>query len=111
VKAFTAKYKAEPPGAVMESYDGLYLLADAIKRAGSTDPDGIIHALETTKYVGVRGQYSFATDHDPPWHYHQFMQAPLTLIQYDKINQTVNDAPILWPRKFATAKELYMTPT
>jgi hypothetical protein len=35
----------------------------------------------------------------------------LTLIQYDKINQTVNDAPILWPRKFATSKELYMTPT
>ena len=111
VKAFTAKYKAEPPGAVMESYDGLYLLADAIKRAGSTNPEGIIHALETTNYIGVRGQYSFSTDKNPPWHYHQFMQAPLTLIQYNKINQTVNDAPILWPRKFATAGKLYMTPT
>jgi branched-chain amino acid transport system substrate-binding protein len=110
VKAFTEKYKAEPPGAVMESYDGLYLLADAIQRAGSTNADGIIKALETTGYVGVRGQYSFSADKELPWHWHQFMQAPLTLIQYNKLNQTVNDAPILWPRKFATVDQLYTPP-
>ncbi len=111
VKAFTDKYKAEPPGAVMESYDGLYLLADAIKSSGGTSADGIIHALETTSYSGVRGKYSFSTDKDPAWHYHQFMEAPLTLIQFNKLNQTVSDAPILWPRKFATVQEIYLTPT
>lgn len=110
VKKFTDQYKAEPPGAVMESYDGLYLLVDAIQRAGSTDPDAIIKALENTKYVGVRGQYSFSTSKDPAWHYHQFMEAPLTLIQYDKLNQTVNDAPIVWPKQFMTSKEIYTTP-
>ncbi len=111
VKKFNDQYKAEPPGAVMESYDGLYLLADAIQRAGNTDADGIIKALETTKYVGVRGPYSFSTDKNPAWHYHQFMDAPLTLIQYTKINQTLAEAPIVWPRKFATTNDLYMTPT
>ena len=45
----------------MESYDGAWLLFDAIKTAGSTDPKGIIKALEDTKYVGVRGKYSFST--------------------------------------------------
>lgn len=110
VKKFNDQYKAEPPGAVMESYDGLYLLADAIQHAGNTSPDGIIKGLETTKYVGVRGQYSFSTDKNPAWHYHQFMDAPLTLIQYTQLNQTLAAAPIVWPRKFATAKDLYLTP-
>ena len=38
------------------------------------------------------------------------MEAPLTLIQYDKLNQTVNDAPIVWPKQFMTSKEIYTTP-
>ncbi len=53
--AFKKRFDAEPPGAVMESYDGAWLLFDAIHNAGNTDPKAIIHALETTKWVGVRG--------------------------------------------------------
>ncbi len=110
VKTFMEKFKADAPGAAMESYDGLYLLADAIRRTGGTDPKGMIHALETTDWVGTRGKYSFSTDKNPAWHYHQFMEAPLTLIQYSEQNQSPNDAPILWPREFATAKEIYLRP-
>jgi branched-chain amino acid transport system substrate-binding protein len=109
-KAFADKFKTSPPGAVMEAYDGLYLLADAIQRAGGTDAKGIIHALETTSYFGTRGQYSFSTSHDPAWHYHQFLEAPLTLIEYSQENQPLDDAPIIWPRKFATVKETYIRP-
>lgn len=113
-KAFVKKYgethKAEPSGAVMESYDGAWLLFDAIRAAGSTDPKAIIKALEDTRYVGVRGQYSFSTDKGVPWHYHQFLEAPLTLLQYEKKNQTQADAPIVWPRKFATGEALYKKP-
>jgi branched-chain amino acid transport system substrate-binding protein len=113
-KAFVAEYhrrhKADPSGAVMESYDGAGLLFDAIQRAGSTDPKAIIHALETTNYLGVRGQYSFGTSRDPAWHYHQFLKAPLTLIQYTEVNQGQADAPIVWPRKFATVPYLYKKP-
>lgn len=113
-KAFVAeyhkRYNADPSGAVMESYDGAGLLFDAIQRAGSTDPKAIIHALETTNYSGVRGQYSFSTSHDPAWHYHQFLNAPLTLIQYTAVNQGQADAPIVWPRKFATVPYLYKKP-
>jgi branched-chain amino acid transport system substrate-binding protein len=111
VKAFKEKYKADPPGAAMESYDALYLLADAMRRAGGTDAAGIIKALESTSWVGTRGKYSFATDRTPAWHYHQFMQAPLTLIQYNEVNQSPNDAPILWPRTFATVPQVYLRPS
>ncbi|HEY6434011.1 MAG TPA: ABC transporter substrate-binding protein [Acetobacteraceae bacterium] len=110
VKTFTDKFKAEAPGSAMESYDGLYLLVDAIQRSGGTSPEGMIKALETTSWVGARGKYSFSTDKNPAWHYHQFMEAPLTLIQYTEVNQSPSDAPILWPREFATAKETYVHP-
>jgi len=113
-KAFVTEYhkrhNADPSGAVMESYDGAGLLFDAIQRAGSTDPKAIIHALETTGYVGVRGQYGFGTSRDPAWHYHQFLKAPLTLIQYTDVSQGQADAPIVWPRKFATVPYLYKKP-
>jgi branched-chain amino acid transport system substrate-binding protein len=113
-KAFVAKYqasqKAMPSGAVMESYDGAWLLFDAIKSANSTDPKAIIHALETTKYVGVRGQYAFSTDKDPAWHYHQFLEAPLTILQYTEPKQSQSDAPVVWPKKYATVDYLYKKP-
>jgi branched-chain amino acid transport system substrate-binding protein len=114
-KAFVTAYKArnkdaDPSGAVMESYDGAYLLFDAIKIAGSTGPKAIIKALEDTKYVGVRGQYSFSTSKDPAWHYHQFLDAPLTILQYSEVKQSQADAPIVWPRKYATVPYLYKKP-
>jgi branched-chain amino acid transport system substrate-binding protein len=104
---FQKAYKSPPPGAAMESYDAAWLLADAIKTAGSTDAKAIIHALETTHWVGTRGQYAFSTSKDPAWHYHQFMEAPLTLLQYQEEKQPAESAPVLWPRKFATVPYLY----
>jgi branched-chain amino acid transport system substrate-binding protein len=113
-KAFVGKYRekhnADPSGAVMESYDGAWLLFDAIKNAGGTDGKAIISALEKTSYVGARGKYSFGTSHEPAWHYHQFLEAPLTLLQYTEVKQGQSEAPIVWPKQFATVPYLYKKP-
>ncbi len=113
-KAFVARYRqkhnADPSGAVMESYDGAGLLFDAIKRTGGTESAGIIKALETTSYVGARGKYSFSTSKDPAWHYHQFLEAPLTILQYSEVKQGQADAPIVWPKEFATVPYTYKKP-
>ncbi|MFC2970248.1 ABC transporter substrate-binding protein [Acidimangrovimonas pyrenivorans] len=47
------------------AHDAFLLVTDAIKRAGSTDPDDIRNALESTKgLVGVTGTYTMSpTDH------------------------------------------------
>jgi branched-chain amino acid transport system substrate-binding protein len=47
------------------AYDGLMLIVDAIKRAGSTDKAKVRDALEATKgYVGTAGVVNMsATDH------------------------------------------------
>jgi hypothetical protein len=37
----------------MYSYDSLYILADAIKRAKATDPGEVVEALKKTDYTGV----------------------------------------------------------
>src|SRR6476661_8544871 len=65
IKKFIAAYKAEynndPENAFAAlGYDSVYLLADAIKRAGSTDPKAVQAALLATKDLpGITGAISF----------------------------------------------------
>ena len=80
------------------------------KPPNSTEAAAIINALETTKYVGVRGQYAFSTSNDPAWHYHQFLEAPLTILQYSALKQSQSDAPVIWPKKYATVDYVYKKP-
>ena len=54
VKEYKAKFNAEPvmPNPVM-AIDGLYMLVDAIKRAGTTDGPALAEAMENTKDLQV----------------------------------------------------------
>jgi branched-chain amino acid transport system substrate-binding protein len=59
-KAFIAAYKAkrngeDPDQYAQAGYDSVYLQAEAIKRAGSTDPIKIREALAKTDYTSVAG--------------------------------------------------------
>lgn len=66
VKAFKETYNAEPDGFAALGYDGAYLLADAINRAGSADPIAIKDALAVTKdFKGVTGTLSMDEKHNP----------------------------------------------
>jgi len=47
------------------SYDATYILAEALKRAGSADGDSLISALEGTDYTGVNARWVFGPDHHP----------------------------------------------
>ncbi|HKX19031.1 MAG TPA: ABC transporter substrate-binding protein [bacterium] len=110
VAAFESRFKSATTPQSMESYDAAYIVVDAIKRAGSTDPKAIIHALETSKWSGTRGAYAFSTSHSPDWAYHQYVDAPLYLLQYDKVGQKPEDAPVIWPRSLATVSYTYQKP-
>ena len=110
VDAFQKKYGQPASPQAIENYDAMLVLADAIKRANSTDGKAIIAALEKTDIVLGRGRYTFSTSHTPDWAYHQFMGAPVALIQYDKVNEQPEDAPIVWPRDISDVKYLYLKP-
>jgi len=45
------------------SYDAVYIMASAIERAKSVDPDAVISALEKTDLSGVVGRIRFGKDH------------------------------------------------
>jgi branched-chain amino acid transport system substrate-binding protein len=110
VEAFKKKYNQPASPQAIENYDAMLVLADAIARANSTDGKAIIAALEKTDLVLGRGRYKFSTSHTPDWAFHQFMDAPVALIQYDKVDQPAEDAPIVWPRDIADAKYTYLKP-
>lgn len=66
-KQFADNYKAkfnQSPGAYAPlAYDGMNLLADALKRANSTDGKAVMKALTETKdFAGLAGKVNFAAD-------------------------------------------------
>jgi branched-chain amino acid transport system substrate-binding protein len=58
-QAYEKKYGNEPGYAAYTAYDDVYMWVDAIKRAGSTDPDKIVSAMEQTDYTGTIGRIEF----------------------------------------------------
>ncbi|NLM46325.1 MAG: ABC transporter substrate-binding protein [Firmicutes bacterium] len=66
VKAYKERYGSIPASFSATAYDAAYLLADAIKRAGSTDTVAITKALAETKdFDGITGKFSFDEQHNP----------------------------------------------
>jgi branched-chain amino acid transport system substrate-binding protein len=96
-----AKKFGHIPGAYTNfaTYDGVYILVDAIKRAGGLDSDALVKALEATDYVGVSGRVKFAKNHDPeagP----EFV--PFTYIQWNK-----GDMVTVWPPAMKTGEFVF----
>ena len=61
---FVKLYNRPPVYTAPGAYDAVYIYAEAVKRAGSTDTDKVIKELEKTDYVGVRGRVQFDGTHD-----------------------------------------------
>jgi branched-chain amino acid transport system substrate-binding protein len=68
VDAFVKKYGNTPSYAGYTAYDEVYMIADAIHRAGSTDSDQIVAAMEKIDYVGTIGRIEFLPQGDPHVH-------------------------------------------
>ena len=56
VKAYFAKHKEYPSAWAAQGYDGVYFLAEAVKKAGSTDAEKVIAALEGLTIDAPRGK-------------------------------------------------------
>jgi branched-chain amino acid transport system substrate-binding protein len=57
IKKFRAKYSEEPDAMAALGYDSAMILADAIKRAGTTEPEKLRDAIAATKdFQGVTGR-------------------------------------------------------
>jgi branched-chain amino acid transport system substrate-binding protein len=68
IAAYNQEYGHDPENAFAAlGYDAVYLLADAIKRAGSTDAQAIKKALEATSdFAGITGSITLGPDSHIP---------------------------------------------
>jgi branched-chain amino acid transport system substrate-binding protein len=110
-KAFKAKLNREPDAVAMEGYDTVMVVAEAIKASKSTEGKALVAALEDkVNWEGTRGAIKFNKEKIPAWAYHMWMDVPVFIIQYTKINQDPSQAAILWPEKYATVKAYIRPP-
>ena len=65
VKNFKAKYNKEPNAFAALGYDSMYLLKDAILKAGTTDAKAVRDALENIDADYVTGHIKFDEKHNP----------------------------------------------
>lgn len=100
-KAYAKKYGDTPSYAGYCSYDMIHVIAQAIKRAGSTDPDKMVTALENTDYVGTIGRIKFYGKDGIFPHAVEYGPGLMTgvAIQWQNGKQVT-----IWPAKIAKAK-------
>ena len=100
-EAFNKKYGNYPSYAGYTSYDEVYYIADAVKRAGSTDADKLVAALEKTDWVGTIGRVQFYGKNDPFTHSIKYGKGLITglMLQWQDGKQVA-----VWPKDVAKAQ-------
>ena len=68
VDAFVKKFGNTPSYAGYTAYDDVYMIAEAVKRAGTADEDKLVEAMEATDYVGTIGRVQFLPKGDAHVH-------------------------------------------
>jgi branched-chain amino acid transport system substrate-binding protein len=99
--AFNKKFGNFPSYAGYTSYDEVYYIADAVKRAGSTDADKLVDALEKTDWEGTIGRIQFYGKDEPFTHSIKYGKGLITglMLQWQDGKQVA-----VWPPEVASAK-------
>jgi branched-chain amino acid transport system substrate-binding protein len=66
--AFEKKYGVTPSYAGYGAYDDVYIFAEAFKKAGGTDAEKVVAAMEQTDWVGTIGRIQYLGRDDPFTH-------------------------------------------
>jgi branched-chain amino acid transport system substrate-binding protein len=100
-EAFRKKYGNYPSYAGYTSYDEVYYIADAVKRAGSTDADKLVDALEKTDWEGTIGRVQFYGKDDPFTHSIKYGKGLTTglMLQWQDGKQVS-----VWPKEIAKSE-------
>jgi len=91
---YKEKTKNEPNRLLFQAADSLFVIAEAIKAAKSTEPDAMIKALEGMKWTGTRGEVSFSTEKSG-YKYHQWLDIPYVTFEITAVKQPVIDMKLV----------------
>jgi branched-chain amino acid transport system substrate-binding protein len=102
-QAYIKKYGITPAYTGYGAYDEVYYIADAIHRAGSTDPDKMVTALEATNWQGTVGQVQFYGKDHPYTHAMKYGPDAVSglVVQWQKGKQVA-----VWPAAVANGAAL-----
>jgi branched-chain amino acid transport system substrate-binding protein len=78
---------------MFQGADSLFLIVEAIKNAGSTDPEAMLAALRKMKWDGTRGVVSFSQE--PGYRYNQWLEVPYVTLQITKVNQPIDEMKLV----------------
>jgi branched-chain amino acid transport system substrate-binding protein len=100
-EGFNKRFGNYPSYAGYTSYDEVYYIADAVHRAGSTDADKLVDALEKTDWEGTIGRVQFYGKDDPFTHSIKYGKGLITglMLQWQDGQQTA-----VWPKEVAKAQ-------
>lgn len=95
---FKKKFGNYPGYAGYTAYDEVYFIADAVKRAGSTDADKMVAALEKTDWEGTIGRVQFYGKDDEFTHSIKYGKGLITglILQWQDGKQVS-----VWPKEVA----------
>src|SRR5215468_1480529 len=98
---FKKRYGNYPSYAGYTAYDEVYYIADAVKRAGSTEADKLVAALEKTDWEGTIGRIQFYGKDDPFTHSIKYGKGLITglMLQWQDGQQVA-----VWPKEVAKAQ-------
>ncbi len=103
----------------MEAYDSVWLMADAMERAGSySDPDAIVQALEMADITLTQGHYYFdygshnpvLPEGTPAYMWRQWPVPVVTVLQYFEPGQDALDVAVVYPPEHQTHGVAYFRP-
>lgn len=96
-KAYKEFCGKAPFGAASMSYVGMYVLKDAIERAGSLDTDAMVDALTKTDYMSIDGRVRF----NPKNHWAIYSDDPKEGLVSNWFQWIAGKRITVWPRSVA----------
>lgn len=99
--SYIEEYEVSPDYTTGYTYDAMYIVKEAIERAGSTDPNAFVAAMEESDYTGVAGRWVFDEKHDP-------MFGPGYRVMGMTQWQADGSREVVWPADVKTADFLLM---
>jgi branched-chain amino acid transport system substrate-binding protein len=99
LERYRQKYNEDPIYPDFQGFGHIYVLVQAIQKAGSDDPEKIRQALLNNEFDYWVGKVRFRQVAGPGW---QHVTVPsLHVAQWTAPRQKLSDAPILYPRELA----------
>ena len=116
---YEAEFGDIVPSYAMASYDAVFILADAMERAGSySDAAAIVEAIETVDIDLSQGRYYFEygshnpdlPEGTPAFMWHQWPDPIVTMMQYFEQDQSSLEAAVIYPEVYQTHGTSLFTP-